>query len=175
MNSDLVDVFLLSFVSILNPTLLAAVTLMLFLENPRRVMLGYLLGAYTTSITLGLLIAFSLQGSSFVSTSRSTLSPAEDIVVGLLLLLVAFVLATDRDEPLRRRRRDRKGKGGEEKEAWPQRLLGRGSPGSPTSSAYCSRSRASPILSPSTTSTPSTRAPRAPSRWFSSSAFVSSC
>jgi hypothetical protein len=114
-----------------NPTLLAAVTLMLFLPSPRPVMLGYLLGAYTTSITLGLVIVFSLSGSSAASTARNTISPAEDIVVGLLLLLVAFVLHTDRDEGLRRRRqrrRDAKRKpGGEEKEAWPQRLLGRGS------------------------------------------------
>jgi hypothetical protein len=32
-------------------------------------MLGYVLGAYTTSITLGLLIVFSLHGSSTESTT----------------------------------------------------------------------------------------------------------
>lgn len=44
-----------------NPTLLAAVTMMLLLPNPKRLMPGYLLGAYTTSITLGLVIVFSLK------------------------------------------------------------------------------------------------------------------
>jgi Sap, sulfolipid-1-addressing protein len=130
MSQDLLDIFLLSLLAMFNPTLLAAVTLMLFLPSPRPVMLGYLLGAYTMSITLGLVIVFSLSGSSAVSTARNTISPGEDLVVGLLLLLVAFVLHTDRDEGLRRRRqkrKDAKRKPGEEKEAWPQRLLGRGS------------------------------------------------
>ena len=88
MNSDLVDVFVLSLVAMLNPTLLAAVTIMLLLPNPKRLMLGYLLGAYTTSITLGLLIVFSLNGSSTESTSKHTISPVEDIVVGVLLLVI---------------------------------------------------------------------------------------
>jgi hypothetical protein len=34
-NSNLVDVFLLSLVAMLNPTLLAAATVMLLLPNPR--------------------------------------------------------------------------------------------------------------------------------------------
>lgn len=53
MNSDLANVFLLSLVAMANPTLLAATTAMLLLPNPKKLMLGYLLGAYTTSITLG--------------------------------------------------------------------------------------------------------------------------
>ena len=46
MSSDLVDIFLLGLVSMFNPSLLAAVTVMLLLPNPKRLMLGYLLGAY---------------------------------------------------------------------------------------------------------------------------------
>lgn len=131
--SDAVQIFLLSLLAMFNPTLLAAVTLMLLLPNPKRLMLGYLLGAYTASISLGLVIVFALQDSDFASTSKRTLSPLEDIVVGLLLLLVAAVLATDRDRPLRERRERRREKkresdGAEEKEALPMRLLGRGSP-----------------------------------------------
>ena len=86
MSSNLVDVFLLSLVAMLNPTLLAAVTVMLLLPNPKRLMLGYLLGAYTTSITLGLLIVFSLNGSSTESTSKHKVSPLEDIVVGTVVV-----------------------------------------------------------------------------------------
>lgn len=130
---DLVEIFLLALLAMFNPTLLAAVTLMLLLPNPRRLMLGYLFGAYTASISIGLVIVFALPESGATSTSKNTLSPAEDIVVGLLLLLVAVVLATDRDRPLRERRGRRKEasherNGGEEKEALPMRLLGRGSP-----------------------------------------------
>ena len=112
-----------------NPTLLAAVTVMMLLPNTKRLMLGYLLGAYTTSISLGLVIVFSLSGSGAVNTARNTLSPGEDIVLGLLALLVAFVLGTGRDEPVRQRRQRRKEAkgGGEPKQSLPERMLGRGS------------------------------------------------
>jgi hypothetical protein len=129
-NGDLTSVFLLSLLAMFNPTLLAAVTVMLLLPNPKRLMLGYLLGAYTTSITLGLVIVFSLNESSSVETARNTLSPSEDIALGLLLLLVAFVLGTGRDARLqerRRRRKEAKEGSGEAKESWPERMLGRGS------------------------------------------------
>ena len=131
--SDLGQIFLLSLLAMFNPTLLAAVTLMLLTERPKRLMGGYLLGAYTTSITLGLAIVFALQGSGAVSTSKQTIGPGEDIVIGGLLLLVAYVLGSDRDARLRERRARRKEakqakSGGEKKEALPMRLLGRGSP-----------------------------------------------
>ena len=156
MNGDLTSVFLLSLLAMFNPTLLAAVTVMMLLPNPKKLMLGYLLGAYTTSITLGLLIVFSLNGSSSVETAKNTLSPSEDIVVGLLALLVAFVLGTGRDAGLqerRRRRKEAKEASGEAKESWPERMLGRGS--ARVTFAVGSRahlSRASPIWPRSTTS-----------------------
>jgi len=112
------------------PTLLAAVTIMMLLPNPKRLMLGYLLGAYTTSITCGMLIVFSLQDTGSVSTAQS-MGPWEDLALGGLALLIAFVLGTGRDEPLqerRRRRKEAKEADGEERESWPDRMLGRGSP-----------------------------------------------
>ena len=127
---DLSSIFFLSLLAMFTPTLLAAVTIMMLLPNPKRLMLGYLLGAFTTSITAGLLIVFSLHGSASESTAH-TMGPIEDIVVGLLALLIAYVLASDRDARLRERRRRRKeAKGGEEekKESFPERMLGRGSP-----------------------------------------------
>jgi hypothetical protein len=126
---DLVSIFLLALLAMLNPTLLAAVTVMLLLPNPKKLMFGYLLGAYTTSITLGMLIVFTLHDSDGIDTTQRTLSPLADIVIGALLLLVAYALGGTRAEPLRERRRRRK----EEKEAdgktesLPERMLGRGS------------------------------------------------
>ena len=108
MNNQLVDIFLLSLLSMFNPSLLAAVTVMLLLPSPKRLMVGYLLGAYTTSITLGLVIVFTLSSSSAKSTSKHTNSPVEDIVIGLLAVAIAFVLATGRDQPLQDRRREKK-------------------------------------------------------------------
>jgi hypothetical protein len=130
---DLGQIFFLSLLAMFNPTLLAAVTLMLLTDHPKRLMLGYLLGAYTTSITVGLAIVFALHDSNAVSTSKRTIGPGEDIVIGCLLLLIAYVLSSDRDARLRERRARRKEakrakSGGEEKEALPMRLLGRGSP-----------------------------------------------
>ena len=103
------QVILLSLTASLNPTLVAATTVMLLLERPTRLMLGYLLGAYITSITLGLVIVFSLSGSSATNTTENTLSPAVDIGLGAIALAVAFVLYTGRAERLRERRRARKG------------------------------------------------------------------
>ena len=130
MSHDLVDVFLLALLAACYPTLLAAVTVMLLLPSPKRLMFGYLLGAYTTSIALGLLIVFSLEGSSAVSASKHTVSPGQDTAVGLILLTVAFVLGTGRDEPVRRRRQERraaKEEPGRASEPWSQRMLGSGS------------------------------------------------
>lgn len=85
--------FLLSLLAAFNPTLLAVTTLMLVLENPARLMLGYLLGAAMTSITLGMVIVFSIEGGSAVSTTQRTISPTADIVLGLLVLVGAQVIA----------------------------------------------------------------------------------
>lgn len=85
--------FLLSLLAAFNPTLLAVTTLMLVLSNPARLMLGYLLGAAMTSITLGLIIVFTLEGGSTVSTTQRTLSPSADIALGVLAFVAAQVFA----------------------------------------------------------------------------------
>ena len=128
---ELGNIFLLALVAMFNPTLLAAVTVMMLLPNTKKLMFGYLLGAYVTSISLGMLIVFSLHGSASVETTQNTLSPAEDLVVGAIVLLVGLVLITGRGAELRERRRQRKEtkqeEPDEEKQSWPERLLGRGS------------------------------------------------
>lgn len=118
---------MLALASMFNPTLLAATTLMMLLAEPKKLMLGYLLGAYLTSISLGLLIVFSLHGSGATSTARASLTPAEDLVLGAIALTVGIVLRTGRMDRMRERRRQRKGET-EKKESLPERLLGRGSP-----------------------------------------------
>ena len=103
----MVDAFAFAFTAALNPTLLAATMGMLFAAQPSRLMFGYLLGAWTVSISIGLLIVFALHESGAVKTTQHTLSPAADVVVGLLFLLVAFVIYGDRDARIRERRRVR--------------------------------------------------------------------
>jgi hypothetical protein len=94
-----------AFTAALNPTLLAATMVMLFAREPSRLMRGYVLGAYTVSISIGLVIVFVLHDSGAVTTTQHTLSPAADIVLGLLFLLVAYVIRGDRDARIRERRR----------------------------------------------------------------------
>ena len=119
------EVVLLSFTSAFNPTLIAVTTLMLLLPHPKGLMLGYWLGAMLMSITLGLLIVFSLKSSGVVSSTKHTLSPLADIVLGGLTLIVAAVLASGRDARYRERRA--KKKEGKPPPRW-QRELRRGSP-----------------------------------------------
>ncbi len=121
------DVFFLAFLAALYPTLLAATTVMLVLPHPKRLLLGYLLGAAMTSITLGLVIVFTLRHSGLVSTTQATLGPGADIVLGCLALAIAFVLHSGRDQRLVERRRERKAaKGPTGPPRW-QQALGRGS------------------------------------------------
>ena len=112
------DVALLSLTASLNPTLLTVTTIMLMLDRPKGLMLGYLLGAYITSITLGCIIVFSLSNSSAADTTQHTLSPLADIGLGLLALIAAYVIGRDRSQ------RPKKDKG---PPRW-QRELSKGSP-----------------------------------------------
>ncbi len=127
---DVLSIFLLSLLAMFNPTLLAAVTIMMLLPDPKRLVAGYLMGALLTSIALGMAIAFSLHDSAGVESGRQTLSPIEDIVFGAILLLVGWALLSGRVAEAKERRRLRKEeKNGpaEAKESLPERMLGRGS------------------------------------------------
>lgn len=91
-------ILLFSLAAAFYPTLLAATMVMLVLPHPQRLLLGYLLGALTTSVTLGLLIVFWLGGSSSATrTVKDTINPVFDLVLGALILVIVFVVATGRD------------------------------------------------------------------------------
>lgn len=122
------DVFFLAFLAALYPTLLAAATVMLVLPHPKRLLIGYLLGAAMTSVTLGLVIVFTLQDSGLTSTTQHQLGPGSDLALGALFLIVAFVLGSGRDQRLVERRRARKAakKKPDGPPRW-QQALGRGS------------------------------------------------
>ena len=123
-------VLFFAFTAAFNPTLLAATTVMLLLPNPKRLLFGYLLGALMISITLGLVIVFELQGTSFVEGAQNSFSPALDYAFGGIALAVAYVLATHRDEAVAERRRRRKAAKDPDGKKGPPRwqaFLGRGS------------------------------------------------
>jgi hypothetical protein len=116
--------FVYALTAALNPTLLAATTVMLLLDHPKRLLIGYLLGALLTSMTLGLVIVFSLDGSA--STAQHTLSPAMDLVLGALLLVLAFVIRPGRKPRevgrLAERRRRKEAKGEKGPPLWQRKL-----------------------------------------------------
>jgi hypothetical protein len=126
---DVISIFVLSLFAMFNPTLLAAVTILMLLPGTKRLMLGYLLGAYLTSIAAGLVVVYSLHGSGSVETTKQTLSPLEDLAFGVIALVVAWALLSGRAEQVRGRRAERKAakRKGEPKPSLPERLLGRGS------------------------------------------------
>ncbi len=120
------EVFLFAFTAALNPTLLAASTVMLLMPSPKRLLLGYLLGATMTSVTLGLLIVFSFEGSSTVSTAENSLSSAQDFVLGLLLLVIAYVIGTESHKRFVERRHAKHADKPKKDPAW-QKVLNKGS------------------------------------------------
>jgi hypothetical protein len=126
---DVLSIFGLSLFAMFNPTLLAAVTIMMLLPGTKRLMFGYLLGAYLTSIAAGLVVVYTLHGRASVETTKQTLSPLEDLLFGAIALVVAWALLSGRVEEVRERRAERKAAKhtGEPKPSLPERLLGRGS------------------------------------------------
>lgn len=124
---DAVEILGLALLAMFNPTLLAVTAIMMLLRDPKRLMLGYLLGAYLTSITLGLLIVFKLQGDASLHTTQRTLSPLEDLVIGALLVVAGLVLKGQRMEARRERKKAEKEAEGPKK-SLPEKLLGRGDP-----------------------------------------------
>jgi hypothetical protein len=120
-------VFLFALTAALNPTLLTATTVMLLLPNPKRLMLGYLAGALTTGIVVGIAIVEWLSGSGAVSETKHTVAPGIDLALGLLALIAAFVIRSGRSERARARRVAKRAGKPKKMPRW-QRTLSRGSP-----------------------------------------------
>lgn len=108
-------VVVLAFTAALNPTELAATTVILLLPSPERLMFGYWLGAMLTGMASGLVIVFALKGTGAEHTTRHTVGPVVWLVVGALLVVAAVALAAGEVRRLRKRRAARREKEGEKK------------------------------------------------------------
>ena len=100
---------------------------MLLLDKPSRADAGYVSAVHVTSITIGLVIVFTLSNSSTTNTTQNTISPAVDIALGAIALAGAFVLYTGRHERLNERRRARKAAKADKAPPRWQRELSKGS------------------------------------------------
>jgi len=117
-------VFLFSLTAALNPTLLTATTVMLLLPSPKRLMLGYLAGAFTTGIVVGIAIVEWLSGSGTVSTTKNSVAPGIDFAFGLLALLAAYVIYSGRAARASARRKQKRADKPKKPPRWQQALSG---------------------------------------------------
>jgi Sap, sulfolipid-1-addressing protein len=117
-------VFLFALTAALNPTLLTATTVMLLLPNPKRLMLGYLAGALTTGVLVGIAIVEWLSGSGAVSETKHTVAPGIDLAFGLIALVAAYVIQSGRVERARERRRVKHGPKPKKTPRWQEALSG---------------------------------------------------
>jgi sterol desaturase/sphingolipid hydroxylase (fatty acid hydroxylase superfamily) len=117
-------IFLFALTAALNPTLLTATTVMLLLPNPKRLMLGYLAGAYTTGVIVGFAIVQWLHGSDVVSTTKHSVSPAIDVALGAIALIAAWVIRSGRIARAKERREQKRGDRPKKTPKWQQALSG---------------------------------------------------
>jgi sterol desaturase/sphingolipid hydroxylase (fatty acid hydroxylase superfamily) len=117
-------IFLFSLTAALNPTLLTATTVMLLLPNPKRLMLGYLAGALTTGVTVGIAIVEWLHSSGAVSTTKNSVAPGIDLAFGGIALLAAYVVQSGRVAQARERRKQKRGDEPKKTPRWQAALSG---------------------------------------------------
>lgn len=117
-------VFLFALAAALNPTLLTATTVMLLLPSPKRLMLGYLAGAFTTGVLVGIAIVEWLSGSAVVSDTKHTVAPAVDLAFGFVFLLAAYAVNSGRVARERARRAQKRAGKPKKAPRWQQALSG---------------------------------------------------
>jgi hypothetical protein len=117
-------IFLFALTAALNPTLLTATTVMLLLPNPKRLMLGYLAGAYTTGIIVGVAIVEWLNNSGAVSETKHTVAPGIDIALGAIALIAAYVVWSGSLARRRERRKLERGDQPKKTPRWQEALSG---------------------------------------------------
>ena len=90
------EILLLALASMFWPTLITVVVLALRVPHPIKILLWFVAGGLLTTVSIGLLLVFSLQDSDFVSGSKPPANPVLNIVLGLVAIAVALVVARRR-------------------------------------------------------------------------------
>lgn len=90
-------IFALAIWAAIYPALLAYVVVILLLPRRERLLLGLWLGAMAMSVICGLIVVFALGGSSgATTTTKHTISPIAEIILGAILLVLAPVFFSGR-------------------------------------------------------------------------------
>ena len=93
------EIFALAVLSAFWPTLLLVDVLAFQAPKPERILLSFLAGGLLTTLSIGALIVFGLQGTAIFTRSKGTTDPALNITIGLLAFLSAYVLERVRRRP----------------------------------------------------------------------------
>ena len=117
-------VFVFALTAALNPTLLTASTVMLLLPSPRKLMLGYWLGAMTTGIIVGVSVVEWLNNSSGIGTTKRSVSPGIDLALGVIALIAAYAIWSGGVERRRERKREKNAGKPKKTPKWQQKLSG---------------------------------------------------
>jgi Sap, sulfolipid-1-addressing protein len=113
------ELFLLALASAVWPTLLAVDVIALSTPRPARILFFFLLGGLATSVGIGLVVVFALEGSSGFTGSRPSADPAVYFTVGIAALVAGGMLSKHPNWV----HRDR---GKKKKPGWSERVIARG-------------------------------------------------
>ena len=94
------EIILLAFASMFWPTLITIVVLALRVPQPVRILAWFPFGGLLTTITIGLILVFALQDTSFVSGSSRSINPVLNIAAGLFALGSALYLSRRKHTPV---------------------------------------------------------------------------
>jgi len=117
---ELAEIFVLALASMIWPALIAAVAVAIASPQPVKLLSAFLAGALLTTVSVGLLVVFLLQGSSLFTGSHRTFGAGVYLVTGAAALFVAYVLR----HGARRARPDPEPK----RPGWSEQTLSRGAP-----------------------------------------------
>jgi hypothetical protein len=116
--------FLFALLAALNPTLLTASTVMLLLPSPKKLMLGYWLGAMTTGIVVGVSIVEWMSDSGVIGTTKHSVAPGIDVAFGAIFLVAAYSIWSGYVTRRRERKRAKQGDQPKKTPKWQQKLSG---------------------------------------------------
>src|ERR1700759_2594118 len=90
--SPIAEYVLLALASIFWPLLITIVVIVLRTSHPVRLLAAFLAGGLLATITVGIVLVFTLDDLSLMSRDRGELDPAVNLTVGLLALVAAVVV-----------------------------------------------------------------------------------
>jgi hypothetical protein len=101
-------IVLLALAAAVFPTLIACVAIMISRPQPRRLLVAFYGGAVIVSVSAGILVlnAFNA-GGTVIGNSSSSPNPGTSIVAGIVALVLAWLMVSERGRALLRRWRSR--------------------------------------------------------------------